>query len=295
MNFYCKAPTCSVKDVCHHVSLWLFCQSSVHHIQGLQRGEITPGPGALHSHRVVEEVARKGQMEAIGTKSMVGQRLDSRPEVPEREIVIIGNLCNGCIDAVIAFQVICFGGNDRHRAVSRMRSITRRMYLSYSSCRFFRPPRFHADEDDRRFPDSQLTIERRFVLVAGLWVRAQRRKDRGNIEAAFDCQALARVGTLIVINRRLEIGIFIAEAEFTGLIKDGKKIGRNVLAITDDREMCGSLPIPSPRSIDRAHRIADVCWHSRHLHPGAFCKRRLGRDRCRGRWRYPSRGDRLPG
>ena len=39
--------------------------------QRLQRGEVTPGPGALHTYGIVEEAAGKRQVEMIGAEPMV--------------------------------------------------------------------------------------------------------------------------------------------------------------------------------------------------------------------------------
>ena len=44
----------------------------MHNVQGLQGGQIAPGPGTLHPDRIVEVVARERQMEVIGAESVVG-------------------------------------------------------------------------------------------------------------------------------------------------------------------------------------------------------------------------------
>src|SRR5215211_3219566 len=88
----------------------------MHYLQGLECGEITPRPGALHPYRIVEKVARKSQMEVIGAQSMIWQRLNRGPEVPERKVILVGDLRDCGIDAVVTFQVVRFSGDDRHSA-----------------------------------------------------------------------------------------------------------------------------------------------------------------------------------
>src|SRR5918996_2948116 len=86
-----------------------------------------------------------------------------------------------------------------------------------------------------------------------------------------------------MIDRRLEIAIFLAETELARLVEDRKEIGGNILAITDDRKTVWVVAESQSALVDRAHCITDFRWDGGHVHPGAFFQRRLGRKGHRGR------------
>ena len=51
--------------------------------------------------------------------SLIRQRLKCRPKIPKWDIVLYCNIRDLCIDAVIAFEIIAFGGEDGNHALSK--------------------------------------------------------------------------------------------------------------------------------------------------------------------------------
>ncbi len=61
---------------------------------------------------------------------MTGQGLDSQPEVPEGDVIFVGETGDGLIDQVVAFEVIGFGRQIGTAPDSITVSMMMRMYFS---------------------------------------------------------------------------------------------------------------------------------------------------------------------
>jgi hypothetical protein len=82
-------------------------------VQGLQSGQIAPGPGKLHDPGIAKIVPGVGEVLIIRLEAMIRQRLYGQPEISQRYIVLISQRNNDGVYTVIAFQIIAFGRQDR--------------------------------------------------------------------------------------------------------------------------------------------------------------------------------------
>ena len=76
----------------------------MHRIQRLKCREIPPGPGAFHAFRIIKEITRKRQVKAVGAEAVIRQRMDSCPEVPDRDLIFIRELSNRGVDGMVPFR-----------------------------------------------------------------------------------------------------------------------------------------------------------------------------------------------
>src|SRR5688572_8119976 len=104
-----------MRKYCFKIILWVLYYSPPDSIQRLKRCQVANGPCGLHSTSVIEicfPIVSK--MFHIGLESMVRQRLDGRPKIPERNLVLLREACDRAVDPVITFQVVSLGGENRH-------------------------------------------------------------------------------------------------------------------------------------------------------------------------------------
>ncbi len=77
----------------------LSTHGAIDRIDGLQGGQVAPGPAGLHSGRVVKEIAGLGQVETVCGQAMRGQGIRRSPEIPQRHLVIVGDAGHRGVDA----------------------------------------------------------------------------------------------------------------------------------------------------------------------------------------------------
>ncbi len=79
---------------------------------------------------------------------MVGHVLNGQPEIPQGYVIFISQLGGRQVDSVITFNVIGFGGKDRHNAVVDIIFDHRAHIFFIAIHRAAGPPDFQADDDE---------------------------------------------------------------------------------------------------------------------------------------------------
>jgi hypothetical protein len=193
------------EDVGHKVSCLVFgglFDASSYGVEGLKGGEVAPRPGGFHAIRVVKAVLCKGEMEAVLAESVMREWVRGAPEVPEGDIVFIGEADDGAVDGVVAFAVVGFGGEDGDDAF-RDNVIEDLAHVGFVFVRRFFPPLFEADDGKRGGVVAEFARERGFVGFAGGFIRAEGGEYRGDVEAALNGETLAGKGAVEVVYRFL--------------------------------------------------------------------------------------------
>ncbi len=90
--------------------LWLAGYSPDNTVECLQCSQVAPWPGILEIDRIIEIAIRIGQVLMVRLKPVVRQSLNCQPEIPKRQVVFISKPGNDPVNALIAFQVVSFGG-----------------------------------------------------------------------------------------------------------------------------------------------------------------------------------------
>ncbi len=148
-------------------------------------------------------------------------------------MVFVGKPGGRQVDAVIAFDVIRFGGEDRDDALIDVifDDLPHIVFVTFNRAPL--PPDFQADDHETGVVGAVFTFDGVFTGLADLRIGPDGRDHRGGVKAAPHALAVPVERAGEMVNGLLQVGIHVGENIAAGLVIDPHQDVLDRLAVAD--------------------------------------------------------------
>lgn len=207
----------------------------------------------------------------LGVQAAVGQVVGHGPEVPQRQVVLVGQHGGFQVETVVAFAVVGLGRKDRHHALVQQPLDD----LAHVGFVAGLPVRADRDQRERRLAQAQFAIQRGLARPAAeLALVPLGPQQRPGGRPALGGRAFAVERTAEKINRLLQVGRQGGVLLGVHHVQAQEGI-RRALAVAQDRESARVIAQRQAPGVDGPH-ILGHNRDNRPTHPGGGIQ--AGRD-----------------